>query len=143
MSILTSRAAFAVLAAGTMLQGCATVTSGWQAAAPVRDTLVVDPACLASAPWFADPAEADLQLFGCRPVADIPAADQNGWREFATADGALIRARGDTTDPRTGKVRVEVFYNGGGTLSVRSLVTGTANAKGVMKAGTFTVTPLN
>jgi hypothetical protein len=143
MTTFTSRTVIAALAAGTLLQGCAAVTTGWQAAPPVQDRLVVDPACLATAPWFVNPAEADLQLYGCRPAAAIPAADANGWREFTSADGALLRARGDTTDPRTGKVRVEVLYNGGGTLTVRSLLTGSPDAKGVLKAGTFTVTPLN
>jgi hypothetical protein len=38
---------------------------------------------------------------------------------------------------------VEVIYNGGGSLTVRNLVTGTPNAKGVLKVGTFKVTPLN
>lgn len=143
MTTFTTRTVLALLATGTLLQGCAAVTSGWQAAAPVQDTFVVDPACLVSAAWFTNPAEEDLQLYGCRSASAVPAADQAGWREFASTDGALIRARGDTTEPRTGAVRVEVIYNGGGSLTVRNLLTGVPNAQGVLKAGTFTVTPIN
>lgn len=143
MTTFTSRTVLAALAAGTLLQGCAAVTTGWQAAPPIQDRLVVDPACLVTAPWFTNPAEADIQLFGCRSVAEIPTADASGWREFSSDDGARMQARGDTTDPRTGKVRVEVRFNGGGTLTVRNLLTGTPDARGVLKAGTFTVTPIN
>jgi hypothetical protein len=143
MTKLTSTTFLATLAAGTLLQGCAAVTTGWQAAAPVQDALTVDPACLASAAWFTDPAEADLQLFGCRSAAALPAPDADGWREFASDDGALVRTRGYIADLRTGAVRVEVIYNGGGSLTVRNLVTGTPDAKGVLKAGAFKVTSLN
>lgn len=143
MTTFTSRTVLATLAAGTLLQGCAAVTTGWQAAPPVQDALTVDPACLASAAWFSNPAESDLQLFGCRSAADLPAPDAAGWREFSSDEGALVRARGYIADLGTGAVRVEVIYNGGGSLTVRNLVTGTPNAKGVLKVGTFKVTPLN
>lgn len=143
MTTFTSRTVLATLAAGTLLQGCAAVTTGWKAAAPVQDALAVDPACLASAGWFNDPTEGDLQLFGCRSAEDLPAPDAAGWREFSSDDGALVRTRGYIADLRTGAVRVEVIYNGGGSLTVRNLVTGTPDAKGVLKAGAFKVTPIN
>ncbi len=148
MTKFTTRTVLAILAAGTVLQGCSTSApytpvNAQNSTLPPRQALVVDPACLVSAPWFTNPAEEDLQLYGCRPTSAIPAADQAGWREFASTDGALLRARGDTTDPRTGAVRVEILYNGGGSLTVRNLLTGVPNAQGVMKAGTFTVTSVN
>jgi hypothetical protein len=116
------------------------------AAQPVKAAanFVVDPACLDSVSWFGDDREAeDIKLTGCRPVTDIPTADEDGWRRFDSEGGERTMTRGGSVDPKTGMLSFEATYSGGGSLSGRYTVTGKPSPDGILKSGSYHIKPLN
>lgn len=105
-----------------------------------RFQTVVDPACLASVPWFVDPASADMRLSGCRPRHEIPAPDAEGWIHYSDPNGASIDVHRDVVwDRRSGAITFRVRYNGGGSLSSLYTISGQPVVDGVLKTGSFTV----
>lgn len=108
-----------------------------------RAAIAVDPACLATVAWFADRESGDVQLAGCRAAQDLPDQDEQGWRTFESEEGERIMVRGTSQDVQTGAITFEVGYNGGGTLSGLYRVSGKPDGDGVLKAGQYTITPLD
>lgn len=103
----------------------------------------VDPACLATVAWFEDREADDIKLNGCRSASELPAIDEQGWRQFEGDGGERIMTRGENFDPKSGTLSFEVGYNGGGTLSGKYRVMGKPTADGVLKAGQYQIKPLD
>lgn len=100
----------------------------------------IDPACLATVPWFVDPAAEDMKLNNCRPIKQMAAPDAQGWVRYDTQDGAVIEVnRAVEWNPRNRRVAFKVRYNGGGSLTSVYTVAGGPVMAGTLKAGTFTV----
>lgn len=111
--------------------------------APPVVEIVIDPACLLTVAWFEDRESADIRLNGCRPGGGTHSPDENGWLQHESADGERVMVRDVTIDPASGQLSFDVAYNGGGTLSGRYRVAGTPTGDGMLKAGQFTITPLD
>jgi hypothetical protein len=104
--------------------------------APLTDNL--DPACLASAPWLVSVRNVDLQLYGCRAQDLVPQPNATGWRHFDNHKGGYLETHVVSVDPTAGLIVFDVVYNGGGSGSFKSRVTGHP-VQGVLKAGSFKV----
>jgi hypothetical protein len=82
---------------------------------PIRDPAVqvVDPACLASAPWMKNPADTPLTLRGCRDQSAIPAPDADGWRLYTDPAVGAIYTRDAVRMALNSGMRAEVIVSGG------------------------------
>jgi hypothetical protein len=132
---------FRLLSVAMVLVAAAFAPAAQARKAPPPPPVVVDPACLASVPWMANPAEANIQLIGCRPVSQVALPDAEGWRRFETPEGATIEVHRDATwNRRSRAIAFRVRYNGGGSLTSIYQISGRTVGNGWLKAGTFTIT---
>lgn len=111
------------------------------AAAPGAAPL--DPACLSSTAWAVDPASAPIQVFGCRPLVDIPSPDADGFISYDRpqvdgADGGFTRVKPMASAPE-GQVAFVVQDNTGGSYTGQVTVTGVLNPDGYMAAAGLVV----
>ena len=113
------------------------IVLGLQAAA-APSAVVLDPACLSKSAWAVDPASAPIQVFGCRPVAEIPAAGPDGFVTYERppvdgADGGFTQVKPLSGAP-AGQVSFVVQDNTGGSFTGQATVTGVLGADGYMEA---------
>jgi len=93
---------------------------------------VIDPACFQAVAWEVDPSAEPIQINGCRPASQIPAANAQGWIEFDRPDnGGFIMGK-LVSVAKSGAVTFDVIDNGGGSGNFGYRVTGMPNAKGVL-----------
>lgn len=103
----------------------------------------IDPACLAATAWAVDPTDAPIRVFGCRPPADIPAPDPDGFVTYTRPevdglDGGFTRAKALPGAP-AGMISFMVQDNTGGSFTGQSTVTGVVGADGVMQSDGLSV----
>lgn len=128
---------FSAALAAAGLAACA-----MSAAAPAQAaSTVVDPQCLWSVPWVVDPTSGPIQISGCRPVSQIPAADAQGWIEYDDASGGFLRSR-VTSTAADGTVTFDVQMNGGGSGTFPYTVSGKPGPGGVLVPATVKVDAL-
>lgn len=117
-----------------------------QAAQPseaLASALVLDPACLSKTAWAVDPAADKIQVFGCRPLGDIPAPDAEGFVNYTRPavdgqDGGFTRAKPLGEAP-AGKVAFAVQDNTGGSFTSQATVTGVLGGDGTMETDGLSV----
>lgn len=126
-----------------------TVVLGLRSAAGATTTLSepgatpLDLACLSSTAWAVDPAGDRIQVFGCRPVADIPPPDADGFTTFQRPavdglDGGFTRVKPNPDAP-SGQISFVVQDNTGGSFTAQATVTGVLGEDGYMAAEGLTV----
>lgn len=110
---------------------------------PAASSLLLDPACLSTTAWAVDPAAEKIQVFGCRPPAEIPAPEADGFISYARpavngADGGFTRVKASPNAP-AGKVAFVVQDNTGGSFTAQATVIGVLAPDGYMERGGLTV----
>lgn len=105
---------------------------------PIASAGVLDPSCLANTAWAVDPAADKIQVFGCRPLRDIPAPDAEGFVNYTRPavggqDGGFTRAKPLGQAP-AGQVAFIVQDNTGGSFTAQATVTGVLGGDGFMEA---------
>ena len=100
--------------------------------------IILDPKCLSQAAWAVDPTAGPSRFFGCRPAADIPAPDADGFTTYTHPlvdgnDGGFTRVKLITLK-QPNIVVFNVQDNGGGSGTMSVTVTGVPGPNGVMEA---------
>ena len=129
--------ALAVSAALTLL--------GWQAPSQAAGP-VLDPKCFASVGWDVDPESEAIRVWGCRPAANVPAANAEGWITYNRPDangasggfimGRLVNVGAD------GTFIFDVQDNGGGSGTFGYHVIGKPDGAGVLIPATVHIVAL-
>lgn len=125
--------------------GAALSVLAWQAPAAAMGP-TFDPKCFADVPWEVDPASSTIKVWGCRPAADVPAANAAGWVEYDRpqvngTDGGFIMGRLVNVGA-DGTFIFDVQDNGGGSGTFGYHVIGKPNADGVLIPSTVHIVAL-
>lgn len=91
--------------------------------------VILDPKCLSESAWEVDPTQAPIRFFGCRPAANIPAADAEGWITYTRpqengTDAGYTKVK-MLTPPTPETIQFLLIDNGGGSGNFGYKVTGT------------------
>jgi hypothetical protein len=118
------------------------LTTGSAASAMGGAGIILDPKCLSDAAWAVDPTAGAIRFFGCRPAADIPAPDADGWTTYTRpmvngTDGGFTRVKLITLK-QPNIVVFQVQDNGGGSGTMSVTVTGVPGPDGVMETAGLT-----
>lgn len=105
--------------------------------------VILDPKCLSESAWEVDATQAPIRFFGCRPAADIPAANGAGWTVYTRpqvngADGGFTQVKMLTSIPPD-KIVFLVVDNGGGSGNFGYRVTGVPGPDGVLQNPTVEI----
>lgn len=117
----------------------------WQAPASAAGP-AFDPKCFAGVGWEVDPASESIKVWGCRPAANVPAANADGWITYNRPDanggsggfimGRLVNVGAD------GTYIFDVQDNGGGSGTFGYHVIGKPDANGVLIPATVNIVAL-
>ena len=105
--------------------------------------VILDPKCLSEAAWEVDPTSAPIRFFGCRPAADIPAANGAGWIVYNRpqengSDAGFTQVKMLTSVPPN-KIVFLLVDNGGGSGNFGYKVTGVPGGDGVLQNPTVEI----
>ncbi|MFZ5669572.1 MAG: hypothetical protein ACOY4K_08760 [Pseudomonadota bacterium] len=105
--------------------------------------VILDPKCLSEAAWEVDPTSGPIRIFGCRPAADIPAANAEGWTVYTRppvngSDAGFTQVKMLTSIPPD-RIVFLVVDNGGGSGNFGYKVTGVPGGDGVLLKDGLTV----
>lgn len=110
----------------------ALTVAGWQAPARAMGP-AFDPKCFAGVGWEVDPESEAIKVWGCRPAADVPAGNADGWITYNRPGanmgfimGRLVNVGAD------GTLIFDVQDNGGGSGTFGYHVIGKPDANGVL-----------
>ncbi len=100
--------------------------------------VILDPKCLSESAWEVDATQAPIRFFGCRPAADIPAANGAGWTVYTRpqvdgADAGFTQVKMLTSIPPD-RIVFLVVDNGGGSGNFGYKVTGVPGPDGVLQS---------
>lgn len=99
--------------------------------------VILDPKCLSESAWEVDPTSAPIRFFGCRPAADIPAADSEGWITFTRplvdgTDAGFTKVK-MLVPPTPGTIQFLLVDSGGGSGTFGYKVTGAPGGDGTLQ----------
>ncbi len=105
--------------------------------------VILDPKCLSDSAWEVDATQAPIKFFGCRPAADIPAADAEGWVTYTRpqvdgTDAGYTKVK-MLTPPTPQTIQFLLIDNGGGSGNFGYKVTGTPGGDGVLGSPTVDI----
>jgi len=105
--------------------------------------VVLDPKCLSESAWEVDATQAPIKVFGCRPIADIPAPNAAGWTVYNRpqvdgTDGGFTQVKMLAPVPPN-KIVFLLVDNGGGSGNFGYKVTGVAGGDGVLQNPTVEI----
>ncbi|MDP1739095.1 MAG: hypothetical protein Q8L23_16845 [Caulobacter sp.] len=131
---------FPILAAIAVL---ATAAAAPSAQAMGAAGVILDPKCLSESAWEVDATQAPIKFFGCRPAADIPAANAGGWTVYTRplvdgTDGGFTQVKMLTSIPPN-KIVFLLVDNGGGSGNFGYKVTGVPGPDGVLQEPTVEI----
>lgn len=118
---------------------------GWQAPAMAMGP-TFDPKCFEGVGWEVDPESEAIKVWGCRPAADVPAGNADGWISYNRPDanrssggfimGRLVNVGAD------GTFIFDVQDNGGGSGTFGYHVIGKPDGNGVLIPATVHIVSL-
>lgn len=114
----------------------------WQAPAAAMGP-TFDPKCFAGVGWENHPESESIKVWGCRPAADVPAGNAEGWITYNRAGanagfimGRLVNVGAD------GTLIFDVQDNGGGSGTFGYHVIGKPDGDGVLIPSTVHIVAL-
>lgn len=126
----------------SLAAAAALTAAGWQAPAAAMGP-AFDPKCFAGVGWEVDPESEAIKVWGCRPAADVPAGNADGWITYNRPGanmgfimGRLVNVGAD------GTLIFDVQDNGGGSGTFGYHVIGKPDANGVLIPATVHIVAL-